>query len=141
MAASAARLFFVLLTVVLVHSLAPQLNTYKHYVASPSPSPPPILSIKKSRVSTVLESVREAGVGYRLLNLLAFYRATVGQIAGEESPLMEALTECRKNADDTFRHAMKREVYLDSARRLRGVFGVCSVWGNIFGRSRFRVRV
>ncbi|CAM9239277.1 unnamed protein product [Ascophyllum nodosum] len=63
----------------------------------------------QSRVSTVLESVREAGVGYRLLNLLAFYRATVGQIAGEESPLMEALTECRKNADDTFRHAMKRE--------------------------------
>ncbi|CAM9625354.1 unnamed protein product, partial [Hapterophycus canaliculatus] len=62
----------------------------------------------QSRVSTVLESVREAGVGYRLLNLLAFYRATVGQLAGLDSPLMGALSECRKNADDTFRHAMKR---------------------------------
>ncbi|CAM9855428.1 unnamed protein product, partial [Ectocarpus sp. 8 AP-2014] len=63
----------------------------------------------QSRVSTVLESVREAGVGYRLLNLLAFYRATVGQLAGLDSPVLEALSECRKNADDTFRHAMKRE--------------------------------
>eukprot|EP00903_Cladosiphon_okamuranus_P006045 g5962.t1 len=63
----------------------------------------------QSRVSTVLESVREAGVGYRLLNLLAFYKATVGQLAGLESPLMESLSECRKNADDTFRNAMKRE--------------------------------
>lgn len=61
-------------------------------------------------MSTVLESVREAGVGYRLLNLLAFYRATVGQLAGLDSPVLEALSECRKNADDTFRHAMKREV-------------------------------
>lgn len=58
----------------------------------------------------MLESVREAGVGYRLLNLLAFYRATVGQLAGLDSPVLEALSECRKNADDTFRHAMKREV-------------------------------
>lgn len=49
-------------------------------------------------------------MGYRLLNLLAFYRATVGQLAGLDSPLLEALSECRKNADDTFRHAMKREV-------------------------------
>lgn len=65
---------------------------------------------EQSRVSTVLESVREAGVGYRLLNLLAFYRATVGQLAGLESPLMDALSESRKNADDTFRNAMKREV-------------------------------
>ncbi|CAN0494951.1 unnamed protein product, partial [Scytosiphon promiscuus] len=64
----------------------------------------------QARVSTVLESVREAGVGYRLLNLLAFYRATVGQLAGLDSPVMEALSECRKNADDTFRNAMKREV-------------------------------
>ncbi|CAM9314341.1 unnamed protein product [Pylaiella littoralis] len=63
----------------------------------------------QSRISTVLESVREAGVGYRLLNLLAFYRATVGQLAGLESPLMDALSESRKNADDTFRNAMKRE--------------------------------
>lgn len=49
-------------------------------------------------------------MGYRLLNLLAFYKATVGQLAGLESPLMESLSECRKNADDTFRNAMKREV-------------------------------
>lgn len=58
----------------------------------------------------MLESVREAGVGYRLLNLLAFYRATVGQLAGLESPLMGALSESRKNADETFQSAMKREV-------------------------------
>ncbi len=49
-------------------------------------------------------------MGYRLLNLLAFYRSTVGQLAGLDSPLLDALSECRKNADDTFRKAMKREV-------------------------------
>lgn len=58
----------------------------------------------------MLESVREAGVGYRLLNLLAFYKGTVGQLAGVDSPVLEALSECTKNANDTFRHAMKREV-------------------------------
>ncbi|CAM9691759.1 unnamed protein product [Sphacelaria rigidula] len=64
----------------------------------------------QSRVSTVLESVREVGIGYRLLNLLSFYAATVGQLAGPASPLLDALSECRRNADETFRHAMKREV-------------------------------
>lgn len=77
----------------------------------------------------MLESVREAGVGYRLLNLLAFYKATVGQLAGLESPLMESLSECRKNADDTFRNAMKREVLSalgDEARGRRKLFtSVC----------------
>ena len=58
----------------------------------------------------VLESVREIGVGYRLLNLLAFYRTTVGQLAGQEGPLLEALSECRRNADESFRRALKREV-------------------------------
>lgn len=91
---------------------------------------PTIANDQQSRISTVLESVRETGVGYRLLNLLAFYVSTVGQLAGKDSPLFEALSDCRTNAAGAFRNAIKKEV--SSGWGLGGGEWAC-VWKLIAG--------
>ncbi|CAN0438878.1 unnamed protein product, partial [Discosporangium mesarthrocarpum] len=64
----------------------------------------------KARISTVLDEVRGIGVAYRLVNYLAFYSITIGELAGTGSPLGEALSDCRGVAYRVFEASVRKEV-------------------------------